>query len=414
MKHGVGIVRLAWVLLGLLVIASVAFELGQPKTLEEPYAGSFDPSGAAAFVELLRREGYQVQIDAVLPASLPPEVFALTFIERDEIGLPLEPEEGADSPESKKQASPNTSGGGTESPYDTGPDYAPPSIRLIAGHLRRGGNALILGYDPALALRGGTPVGGAVIDPAQRTYNVSLPPGADATAADLIDADAALPAWVRDKRPFANLDQFGSGRAIVVGSGEIAMNSYVDQADNAKLLLDQIHLLAPKGAKVDVLDGSISGAAGGLIEALGPWAHGVQLQLILVGVVIVYTLGKRFGLADETPRAQPGARNLLDGIADTYDRGRAAKAGLQAVLQDADRAARRQMKLASDAPLRKRNEMLPAALAQALTAAEHALMQDPSPSEALALARNLDTELDLFLQHRRPPAKRVRRRVNSV
>jgi hypothetical protein len=286
----------------------------------------------------------------------------------------------------------------------------------LVHHLQQGGNSVIFGYDSSLDLKPGLAAPLSVVDPARHTYRVTLPLtlGVNTFSTDLADPDAGLMAWMGEGQPFAVLNQIGTGRAIIVGSGEVAMNSYVDQGDNARLLLDQIHLLAPRGSTVDVLDGSISGAAGGLIDVLGPWAHGVQLQLILVGIVIVYALGKRFGLADETPRVQRGARELLDGIADTYNRGHAAKAGLQAVMRHGDRAVRRQLKLASDAPLRKRNEILPPALAQALTACEHALMQDPKPSEALALVRHLDTELDLFLKHRKPAAKRVRRRVHSA
>ena len=411
MKKGLTLVRIAWILLGLLGIGSAAFELGGPQTKEQPYAASFDPSGSAAFAELLRRDGYQVQIDTLLPTHLLPDVLGVSFVRRDTISSPLEIPESATT--ATKKAAANSSGGDDLEELMK-PPSAPDSIRLIVSHLRNGGNAMILGYNPGIDLKLDHPVTLTVNDPTGHTYNLALPSGVGAYSEDLADADAVLPAWLCANQPFANLDQIGNGHAVVLDDGELAMNTYIDRGDDARLLLDQIHLLAPKGSAIELIDGSINGASGGLIEALGPWAHGVQLQLILVGIVIVYALGKRFGLADETPLPQRGARDLLDGIADTYDRGRAAKAGLQAVLQDADRSVRRQLKLPADAPLRKRNELLPSAAAQVLTACEHALMQDPSPSEALALARHLETELELFLRHRKPAAKRTRRRVKST
>ena len=415
MKSGSTVVRMAWILLGLLAVGSAAFELGRPKTNEQPYASSFDPSGAAAFAEMLRQDGYQVQISTLLPASLRSNVLAISFVQREEISSPLE-ERVSDTvssmPAAKKSA--DSSGGDEDSEIATATPLAPSSIRLIVDHLRKGGNAIILGYNPKLDLKEDHPVARTVVDPAGHSYNLIFPAGVGIYSEDLANADAVLPAWLFAEQAVANLDQIGTGRAVVLDDGELAMNSFIDQSDNSRLLLDQVHLLAPKGAVVEILDGSLNGSAGGLIEALGPWAQGVQLQLILVGIVIVYALGKRFGLADETPRLQRGARDLLDGIADTYNRGHAAKAGLQAVLEEADRAVRRQLKLPSDAPLRKRNELLTPAAAQVLTACEHGLMQDLKPFEALTLARHLETELELFLRHRKPAAKRTRRRVNSA
>ena len=415
MKGGSAIVRVAWILLGLLAIGSAAFELGRPKTTEEPFATSFDPSGAAAFAELLRQDGYQVQIDALVPASIPADQLAIAFVKRGEISLPLEAvsDQPPASSSTKKRNDESPSQSDAESP-DAESDVAPAIIQMLVGHLRRGGMGMILGYNPELDLKVEHPVPITVSDPAMHSYGIVLPQGVGTYSGDLVDADASLPAWLTAGQSFANLNQIGTGRAVILRSGEVAMNTYIDQGDNAKFLLDQVHLLAPSGATIRIIDGSIIGAGGGLMEALGPWAQGVRLQVILVGIVIVYALGKRFGLADETLPMQRGARDLLDGIADTYGRGRAAKAGLSAVLEDADRAVRRQLKLPADAPLRKRNELLPQSAAHALTACEHGLMQELSSEQALALARNLETELELFLKHRRPAAKLFRRRVNLL
>ncbi|HLK16142.1 MAG TPA: hypothetical protein VKT78_15160 [Fimbriimonadaceae bacterium] len=405
MKSGSSLVRLAWVFLGLLLIGSVAFELGRPNTEEQPYASSFDPSGAAAFAELLRQDGYSVQIDTAIPASISPDRFALAFVPWTQVGLPLT------APAEEDDTSPKSPPIAPDVERDE-PTSAPPTIRVFVEHLRKGGMAMVLGYSPKTNLPVDARAIADVVDSAGRTYSVTLPPNSGSYSPDLAESDAVLPAWLAGGQPFANLDQIGGGRAILLRDGEIAMNSFIDQGDNARLLLDQVHLLAPRGTPVEILDGSVSGAAAGLLDVLGPWTRGIEVQLILVAVVVVYSLGKRFGLADETRRLQRSARDLLDGIADTYGRGKAAKAGLSAVLQDADRAVRRELKLPADAPIRKRNERMPPSAAQAMTACEHALMQEMNSEQALALARNLETELDLFLRHRRPAAKRPRRRVN--
>ncbi|MHB8635966.1 MAG: hypothetical protein ACYC96_05785 [Fimbriimonadaceae bacterium] len=412
MKTGASLVRFAWIMLALLAIGSIAFELNSPQTKEQPFAASFDPSGTAAFAELLRQEGYQVQIATLVPVIVPRDTLAIAFVERDDVGLPLEAPPSAEPIAAKKPTS--RAPGGDGDTFAQLPQVAPPAIRVVVSHLRASGNALILGFDSSVDLKVDHEIKVTVTDLSGKAYAVTLPPGSAVDSSNLLNADASLPAWLCGGQAFANLDQVGKGRVAIVGQGEVAMNSYIDRTDNARLLLDQIHLLAPAGSKVEIIDGSVSGATGGLIDLLGPWAHGVQLQVILIGVVIVFSLGKRFGLADETVRVQRGARDLLDGIADTYNRGNAAKAALQAVLQEGDRAARRQLKLAVDAPLRKRNELLPSAVSQALTACEHAMMQDPTPAAVLALSRQLETELELFLKRRKPNAKRPRRRVNSA
>lgn len=411
MKSGAGIVRAAWIMLGLLLIGSVAFELDKPTDREKPLATSFDPSGAAAFAELLRQDGYNVRISGAIPQHVPAEVLPVAFVERGKLAYPTNKVESAITPPPPRARSSKSPSSDDDEPLDT--ELAPDVVRSIVSHLKQGGNALILGYESELSLRTDKPAALSVSDPSGRAYHVVLPAGVNIYSEELAEADASLPAWLCDSQAFGKLVQVQAGRAVLVGEGEVAMNAFIDQGDNSKLLLDQVHLIAPKGTAVVLIDGAVGASASGLIDVLGPWAHGIELQVIFLCIVIVYSLGKRFGLADETRPMQRSSRDLLDGIADTYGRGRASKAGLQAVLNDADRAVRRHLKLPADAPVRKRNELLPAAAVQAMTACEHALMQELSPDQALALCRQLETELEVFLKRRTVSAKRRLRSVNS-
>src|SRR4051812_13048895 len=58
-----GLPTFVWMLLGLLAISAALLSLGQRDDHTHPATDSFGPSGASAFAELLRQNGYRVRID---------------------------------------------------------------------------------------------------------------------------------------------------------------------------------------------------------------------------------------------------------------------------------------------------------------------------------------------------------------
>ncbi len=418
MKTGEKIVKLAWILLVVMAVGAAAILLNQPSTNISPLSSSYSPGGAAAFAELLRREGYNVEIVDTIPVAPQKDALVVMFLQREQIPLDTSEKASDDDEDSKPVNRRDTdSKGGQDAVEKMLGRTAGLPLKFVTDQVKAGGSAVVLGYSEGEISK--VFAGESTVDDSSgRHYSLTALTNGDANELDLSEADASFPAWRFSKSsndtPFANIDSINGGMAVVIPQGELALNSFIDQKDNAKFLVDAVHVVAPENRKIQLIDGAVLGAGQmGLIEILGPWAHGIELQIILLGIVIVYSLGKRFGIADETARVQRGARDLLDGIADTYSRSRAGKAALALVTQEADRGVRRYLKFPADASIRKRNEMLPESVAQALSACEYANTQDPSAQESLELARRLETELEVFLSRRRSTANRRRRRVKS-
>ena len=69
-----------YVLLGLLVLAMVILNLGQPDTSMRPAADSYDPAGPRAFAELLQRNGFSVVVERSKTPKLRSDDVVFSFL----------------------------------------------------------------------------------------------------------------------------------------------------------------------------------------------------------------------------------------------------------------------------------------------------------------------------------------------
>lgn len=383
-----GIPSVAWVLLGLLVIAAGLMTLGQRDTTTNPSATSYGPSGTQIFTEVLRRQGLPVVVDLTSrPQMNPKDLLVCFFVEQ------------------------------TVSDYSTG-NPATESFRpVLSEHLKNGGRAVILPISEEFpriskAAVAASPATVVPFGDSSRKLRVTNA-GSDGTSTFVDDEIApegeSLALWSGTTGPAATLNQYGKGMAVYLPSGLIATNRFIDRENNAEFLVSVIRSVLPSGGRVVISEASFGGASEpGLMESIGPWAEGAWKQILFLFVVIVYTLGKRFGLPEMERRKQRGQRELLDAVADTYTRAKMGGIALDATYKETDAELRRALKLPSEAKTRDRNDRLPPDLVRALTNVEMNLDADLKPDAALDLCIAMERSAKEFLGERKIPRGRPR------
>ena len=223
------------------------------------------------------------------------------------------------------------------------------------------------------------------------------------------------PWFIRAKNsgePFAVLMANGKGILARTTDGLFTTNRFLDRADNADLALRLIKGLVPDGGRVVFTEASLGkGIENSLVNTLGPWATGAYIQVLALFLVIVLTLGIRFGLPELEKRKQAGQREMLDAIADVYRRARSTAVALDSAYVEADLRIRRGLKIPANATESQRNDLLPPELLRTMNEVD--TLRKPhvevdakgrqrvtylaNPDEAIKLIRRLEQQLETFV-----------------
>lgn len=362
-------INYAWALLGVLAVAALLMSLGQHGDVTTPTIDSYAPSGLNAFADLLRVNGYQVGRTAS---------YRLNARSGDIVIAPID----QDKPHSFRDGS-------------KGID------KNLVDFVKGGGRLVVMPFAPNFS------------DFSKTTLPVRSPAtGAKAQLLTRYDADESLrvlfpetivaaPLWVeanRETNEFAFLAKYGKGLVVGIGDGHVATNRYIDNSDNAAFLLSAIGTIAPKGSRLVFAENAFDATPPGLIEILGPGASGVFYQCAFFFIVIVFTLGKRFGLAEEQRVAQTGQRELVDAVADAYRRAHSTRVACRAAYDRADREVRKALKLSSDAPASERDARLPEALSSEFRRVFEATIDNLTSQDAFERCRALNNKTKAFLK----------------
>ncbi len=361
-----------WVLVGLLALSAALISLGKTEARTDPSVSSYAPSGSRAFVELLTRSGYTVAVDDRSTPRPTPSDLVVAFVVTNESIF-----------------------GDSES------HAAPGFIRSVGQFVSDGGRALILPVDDDFreASVSATEDGPVRVTSAKGRVAQILTGSASPPPA-LLGANTAssLDLWQDADDGRVELTKKGRGYMAVAYDGLLATNRFIDRADNATVLMSTVRTLMPKGGRVVFAQGGIGYSQDtGLIGAMGAWASGAWYQLVFLFLVIVYTLGKRFGLAEDPPRKQRGGRELVDAVSNLIARSRSTPSVLEAAVESADFAIRSTVKLPKGASAAERERLLPPTLLAAIERAQVlANEQVVAPDVALDVVRRLETELAHF------------------
>lgn len=325
MKARNPLITIALALAGVLLIATGMIALGRHESVMYPSATSYLPSGASAFQELLKRSGYQVVVDTSSTPKLRPGDMAVAFFDAD------------------AKASP--ANGSDEAPTDP----LQPTKDDLAKFVKDGGSLLSLPFSRDFAgdsknfLDSNIPVQSASGQKAQVNWDKNGP--ADASFIENTDQPYSLWGLGRNTKQavdLVSLHRNGKGLDAVVADGIIASNRFIDRNQNALVLMDTARVLAKPGARVVFVEAAFGNVDDlSLTETIGPWAKAAWFQLVFLGIVAIYTLGKPFGLPDPERREQKGSRELVDAMADTLRRGRMTRLALRSVYEDTNRLLRK-------------------------------------------------------------------------
>jgi len=374
-KSGMPII--AWALAGLLAIAAGLITLGQQDNQANPEVQSFGPSGVSAFAELLRKTGVEVAVNQQSKPKLGKNDIAVAFT----ITSPSD----------------NVFGAMGERKEDRFDSY-------FWEYIKSGGSGIVipLGKDYLEASRSTQNSPFTVVHDLATGESFKVTTGGQigASTSEPSDVDAVqMELWNDGSEPFVRAYRLGKGTALMVRDGIGVTNRFIDKQDNAKAFSSLLAILGKSHKRVVFTEASFGNVHDlGLLETIGPWANAAWQQLIVFGLVVVFTLGRRFGLPEERRMAQRGSRELLDAVADTYKRAGSAQTALATASASADLDLRHVLKLPKDASRSERDRLIPVSLQNALAKLQVA-SEYPRVSEdhALELIVKAQAELDEFI-----------------
>ena len=368
-----------WILVGVLTLSALFITLSRSEMSSNPSASSYGPSGAKAFAELLERSGYHVRYTYDLRPTIESDETMIGFYE----------------------PRPNLNGG--EDMPSLFKDPRDITMKVAGQH---GHNVMLLGLRSDFQ-KTSTEITGSNAQNIhawghQLKVSTSYGSGFDSSVSGLdLPADFVALASDDNSKPIASIGEWGSSRIALIPDGAMATNRFLGIGDNATFVLGVLQHLAPAGSKVVFVDSTYSeGNQKGLAALIGNWAVAASWQCAVLFLVLIYSLGKPFGLPEPTRFRQRGTRELVDGLAAIFRRGRADRAVMGALLADADREIRHRLKLPRDASRQQRDAMIPGGLRNALAEAEAAGVGRIPTKAFFAIARKLEKEMDDFLNRR--------------
>lgn len=357
----------AWVLASLLILAAIGISYGRSSSEAKPTIDNFGPSGSAAFATLLRNNGYSVRnMTAAFPNVRGDEI-VIAFVD-------------------------DTVRGEDEQPiFEHFNQAASKGTKLLLLPLDRD-------FKEASAManvvKANSPANSKTISlKVRETVGDVYFPGQEQNAVQ-------LPLWIAEpsKNNLAYLRKVRTGYEVVARDGLVATNRFIDQEQNATFLMDLVRKIGGKSRSIAFAEGLYNPTPPSLFDVLGRWSESAWWQLVFLFVVIVYSLGKRFGLPDEPRPVQTGQRELVNAVADTYRRANAAQIAARAIYDHADRKLRKALKLSSEMTPHDRDASLPPSLSQGLRKLNEAAMSPLGAHETFLRSRNLRLEMSSFLR----------------
>lgn len=382
------------ILLGILVALGVAVIMAAQvyDPARQPLYLSYGthPKGVKAFAQLLRKNGYRVQSFRTsfktLPplAGSPPPALVVFPFQADSRAILLQ---RALEEENKQRLKEWVASGGNLIVFGWDP-------RL--GELNPGG---LLGkgrYPPIGGLKPPSYVGYPLLHSAWTT-EVQAVEGED-QGVRLQPSSARWVPLIADKKGVVvALRLYGRGKVVEFSEPSIATNEYLRKRQNALLLLNLVSRMVPQGGVV-YFDDCGQGDCEREASAKGFWRNVPAAgriafaHLMLLAIVVMYSVGRRFGLARPSPPRLPALGEHVEALAELYRSARATHAALEILLEHSIRTLRKRYGLPASATGRQLLQMLPPDLPakEVVRRAYEALQKDAlDEQEALQIARDL-------------------------
>lgn len=391
------ITNLSLALMGLLLAAFAIFFIDQGSKYAWPSITSNRPSGYMAFAELLRRDGYEVVLERSVSPRLQPGDLAICpqIVQALSEWEKILAEEDGDAPKD----------------LDTPKMDDDPIKAALVKHVRSGGSLV---YFPVprffddqskvvekdMDVLRGEGKGKASVAFGDITRSAQERPYWS-------QADRETPVWTTPNRvPLISIGSYGDARIGIVADGIMATNRFLDEGDNARVLLDLIRETAKPGSRVVFVESVFGNSEGsGLFAAIGPWAGAARWQALLLLFVIIFTLSRRFGLPEVEHPIERGTRDMLVALSTTMRSSRRGQMALEAIASDAIERARRILRLPPSTSAKDILDRLPPGLA---TSIRNVGLRDMTskPPAAVVHAQEILRELRAFEQDSRQRGSR--------
>ncbi|MBL8064433.1 MAG: hypothetical protein JNM34_01115 [Chthonomonadaceae bacterium] len=255
-----------------------------------PSAASGQPTGLAALAELLRQDGVPVVIE---PRSRP-------RLKRDDLAIAaivVQP---------------------TQEPFEE--SVSEKTSETLEKHLEGGGTVLELRI-PLQPFNNRNPIRETKFefgDDHGKAYVLTSQycPG---SSLDVSSGETPVVLETEESAEFLRLLVVNKGNLVTIQNGIGALNNFLDQADNAKFYVDLVRRMRRAQGRVVFVEAAAGTAADpSLFQALGGWAVGIQWQTLLVAVVGLSAVWRRFGLPVSSPGRSEGTRGLLTTMAEIF------------------------------------------------------------------------------------------------
>lgn len=363
----INFIQLCWILAGLLALSGTILTTSQRQETATPSINSLSPSGASAFADLLKRQGYRIdQTNSVNPRFASTDLVVAVSLYGDfELGNERE-----------------------RSIHD--------GVRsAINEYLHSGGRVLSLQL--LRNLDSWSP----------RTERFAAPPGWDGPVNVTIGAESQQSPFrsygsryqIGGSGPspaFAEIFKEGSGVAVSA-DGYMATNEYLSQADNAQTLMRLVRTLAPAGSRVLFVDSTWDEAhVPGLLERFGDWVLAGYFQALLVIAVVFFSFGRTFGIRRSERLTQQGGKEFVGAVGFLYQRTGYARFALEATIKRAEIAIVKKARPSRDSSIDSLRVYEPLDLALE-SGRQIAKVFKPDADRAFAAAQLIDRELSVYL-----------------
>lgn len=154
------------------------------------------------------------------------------------------------------------------------------------------------------------------------------------------------------------------GRTYVrLKNGYAYLNRFLGQDDNAALIVSLIKSVLPPGKALALPEYAYGvGAPDNLFTRLGPSYSSALIQILVIFVLLIYSLGKRFGCPDDDPPKKPGTRHFIYALADAFRRAKCSDVVIETELKRALRIVSKKLNLPAELPEQEKLSRVPGEL----------------------------------------------------
>ncbi len=197
--------------------------------------------------------------------------------------------------------------------------------------------------------------------------------------------------------PLVAVSTVGSRTYVEVGNGAMFLNRFLGHDDNAKLLVSIVKSLLPEGKKL-ALPEYVYGVTSpdNLFTRLGPAYSATLIQLLLMLVLAIYTLGRRFGYPDAEVPTKPGTGDFVRALGEAFRRAKGTDIVLETELRRALRRVSQRLNLPADLTVDEKLARVPGDLGATMRSIYSLRGQKPSDDLARRTLGSLERLLSDF------------------